>query len=861
MSFVVVCPGCRRPVSVDERLAGRAARCPCCAMAFEVPAPPTRPVPASAVRRNPTPRPRPARAPTPSSPDFDDPEPSRRPKMLLLGLLSVVLVGLIVLVPVLGVGVYLMRDQWASAPPKDSKASQRTEVARVEKPATPPDKPALKDKPLAVQREQPREKPAESPLSKRTPEPAAKRDADLEPTPREEAPKSEPAPKTQTPKPTTPPKVEPAKVESPKAEPPKDEPAKAEPSKIKPVPKVEEAKPEKPEKTKPTAAPPRAEVAKADAPPKTETRREEPPPREEAPAAKPAAPLPPQRRLSGDEIFSRLVKSSVLIMNGQGWGSGSLIHAERRLILTNYHVVGDNRTVDVSFPCYDNSGKLIVDGDYYLRAYQDRKFLRGTVLRRAKDRDLAVVRLDKLPEDIPALKLAAHSASTGQTVYSVGNAGASDARWQFVTGTVRQVHHYNWDVQVGRKNLSFDADIVETTSPTNPGDSGGPLVNDRLQLVAVTQGANVRARELSIFIDIGEVKKLLKECDVNLADVVASPDDGPEGLADAATIAELIKHLHDEDTRMRVEAAQRLAAIGPEAKAAAPALKKLLKSDDEPEVRRNAARALGRLGPEMRNKVRRDVFAALLDSDNEVRLAVLQALANLGAPEEGELEKLLSFLHDARRRHENKACASVLKVLAGFGPEAKEAVGDLRELLKYENREVRTQALATLRKIGPAAAEAAPDLVEFLKESDSSVRLQAALALLALDPQAAGPGREALSALILTLRPETIDEIKNATYQEGVKETRALLIKIGQPAAERLLRAIEGEFRASRRRAEASALNAAAREAALKIIADIGPKAYSNRMLTALVELQRNDPSRAVRDAAQEAHIKIQGGN
>jgi HEAT repeat protein len=828
-------------------------------MAFEVPAPPTRPVPASAVRRNPAPRPRPA--PTPSSPDFDYPEPSRRPKMLLLGLLSVVLVGLIVLVPVLGVGVYLLRDQWASAPPKDSKASQRTEVARVEKPAAPPDKPAPKDKPLAVKGEQPREKPAESSLPKRSPEPAPKRDAELEPTPHEETPKTEPAPKAETPKPAAPAKVEPAKVESPKTAPPKDEPAKAEPPKIKPMPKVEEAKPDKPEKTKPTATPPRTDVAKADPPPKTDTRREEPPRREEAPAIKTAAPLPPERRLSGDEIFSRLVKSSVLIMNGKGWGSGSLIHAERRLILTNYHVVGDNSTVDVSFPCYDNSGKLIVDGDYYLRAYQDKKFLRGTVLKRAKDRDLAVVRLDKLPEDTPALKLAAHSASTGQTVYSVGNAGASEARWQFVTGTVRQVHHYNWDVQVGRKILSFDADIVETTSPTNPGDSGGPLVNDKLQLVAVTQGANVKARELSIFIDIGEVKNLLKQCDVNLADVVASPDDGPEGLADAATIADLIKHLHDEDTRVRAEAARRLAAIGPEAKAAAPALKKLLKSDDEPEVRRNAALALGRLGPEMRNKVRRDVFAALRDSDNEVRQAVLQALANLGAPEEHELEKLLSFLHDARRRQENKACVYALKVLAGFGPQAKEAVSDLRELLKSENREVRAQVLATLRKIGPAAAEAAPDLVEFLKDSDPSVRMQAALALLALDPQAAGSGREALSVLILTLRPETAAELKDATYQERVKETRALLVKIGQPAAERLLRAIEGEFRASRRRAEASALNAAAREAALKIIADIGPNAYSNRMLTALVELQRSDPSRAVRDAAQEAHIKIQGGN
>jgi HEAT repeat protein len=264
----------------------------------------------------------------------------------------------------------------------------------------------------------------------------------------------------------------------------------------------------------------------------------------------------------------------------------------------------------------------------------------------------------------------------------------------------------------------------------------------------------------------------------------------------------------------------------------------------------------------MRHKVRRAVFRALRDSDSEVRLAVLQALTNLGAPAEDELEKLLDFLQRARHGQENKACVYVLKVLGRFGPEAKDAVGDLRALLKSESREVRAEALATLRKIGPAAAEAAPVLVEFLKDDDRTLRMQAALALLALDPRVAGQGREALSALVLTLRPETIDEIKNATtYQERIKETRALLVKIGRPAAECLLTAIERDFPPSRLRSEASVLNAAARQTALKIIADIGPNADSDRMLKALVELQRSDPAGAVQDAAREARIKIQRRN
>jgi S1-C subfamily serine protease len=829
MSFVVLCPGCRRQVAVDERLAGHPARCPLCAIAFEVPAPP----------RSAAPRPRPV---------LDDAEPARQRSMLLMGLFSAGIVGLVVLGVAVVVGVYALHEQSASVPPKKPQETQLAEAPprqpiapAADQPdkAPPRDAPAAepqKDNPPAVEGERPFEKPAEKRKPNRPPDPAPRGDAQQ--PPREEARKSEPPAKTETP-----PK---AQTPKPAAPPQPAAPAKVEPTRAEPTPSAEAPKP---------TAPPRAEAAKRDPPPTAETTRPAPQPRASA------SPLPLPRHLRADEIFPRLVKSSVFIVIREGWGSGALVHAQRRLVLTNYHVVGDNSQVYVSFPRYDKSGKLIVDGDVYLRAFKNREFLQGKVLKVAKGQDLAVVQLDKLPEDTPALKLAAKSASTGQTVYSVGNAGASDARWQFVDGTVRGVSHKNWDVKEGRKIHNFDADVVETTSQTNAGDSGGPLVNDRLQLVGVTEGANVAARGLSLFIDIGEVKKLLQGCGVDLAEVVASPDEGPDGVADAADIATLMQGLRDEDMHTRAEAARRLGALGPEARSAARALKKLLSSDDEPEVRRNAAVALGRIGPDIRSQARRDVVAALRDSDSEVRAAVLQALVNLGAPDEDELPAVLSVLRSARRRHENKACLHALKVLATFGPEAKEAVEELRALLKSMDQAVRAQALATLRKLGPAAAEAAPDLAESLRDTDGAVRLQAAFVLTAIDPKAAGAGKEALSVLVLALRPESTAESKDTQFQERIKAIHAVLVKMGEPAAERLLRAIEGEFRSVRSRSETSTLNATAREKALQIIAAIGPRANTSRMLTALVELQRSDPSRAVREAAQEAHIKIQGGN
>src|SRR5262249_44416602 len=61
---------------------------------------------------------------------------------------------------------------------------------------------------------------------------------------------------------------------------------------------------------------------------------------------------------------------------------------------------------------------------------------------------------------------------------------------------------------------------IETSSGTNKGDSGGPLLNDKCELVGVTQGFVVGgddARPVSLFIDVSEVKNLLKEHKITLS--------------------------------------------------------------------------------------------------------------------------------------------------------------------------------------------------------------------------------------------------------------------------------------------------------------------------------------------------------
>ncbi|MFN4260871.1 MAG: trypsin-like peptidase domain-containing protein [Gemmataceae bacterium] len=222
---------------------------------------------------------------------------------------------------------------------------------------------------------------------------------------------------------------------------------------------------------------------------------------------------PAQAQYTGEQIYQRALKSTVWILSPVGGGraasgTGSLIDAQRKLILTNHHVVGNREEVMVLFPTIQN-GKLVAEKDYYLDQVRAGNRISGKVIKTDSKRDLAVIQLESVPQGALALLLAAKSAGPGQDVHSVGNPGQSGALWVYTSGKVRQVYNKRW--RSAPDGAEREAQIVETQSPTNPGDSGGPLMNDRGELVAVTQGGALDANLLSIFIDISEVRAFLSE--------------------------------------------------------------------------------------------------------------------------------------------------------------------------------------------------------------------------------------------------------------------------------------------------------------------------------------------------------------
>lgn len=215
---------------------------------------------------------------------------------------------------------------------------------------------------------------------------------------------------------------------------------------------------------------------------------------------------------AGSSVYQKVVRSTAWVHSDRGGGrratgSGSLIDKGRRLVLTNYHVVGAVKKATVYFPVFEGK-RPIPERKYYLD--RPRLGIPGEVVEIDKQADLALVRIDRVPDGVPELPLAADSPDPGQSVHSVGNPGKSGALWVYTPGKVRQVYTKKWKAKLDeRTTVSFEARVVETDSPTNPGDSGGPLVNDRGELVGVTQGGAIDAQSISIFVDRSEVKRFL----------------------------------------------------------------------------------------------------------------------------------------------------------------------------------------------------------------------------------------------------------------------------------------------------------------------------------------------------------------
>ena len=215
--------------------------------------------------------------------------------------------------------------------------------------------------------------------------------------------------------------------------------------------------------------------------------------------------------LTPKEIYHKLLPSTCWVVHelrvgsesGLSMGTGWVVDARRRLIVTNHHVVDGVDVVRVGFPIMKD-GRVVNDTRFYFNGVD---LITGTVIDRSPQRDLALIQLATIPAAAPAVTLATESPDPGERVFTIAAMAHGDENfWDFTSGNVRLV---------SRQHLANGqiAGVVETDMPFNRGNSGGPVVNDRGELVAVVEGAREDARLVSLSVAVDEVRGYLSECD------------------------------------------------------------------------------------------------------------------------------------------------------------------------------------------------------------------------------------------------------------------------------------------------------------------------------------------------------------
>ena len=199
-----------------------------------------------------------------------------------------------------------------------------------------------------------------------------------------------------------------------------------------------------------------------------------------------------------------------------GVGTGWVVDAEKRWILTCRHVVGEQTKLEVFFPTF-RDGRLLVDSsDYLSRRTKFREsghLVTGKVLCTSDELDLALIEVPSLPAGTMTLKLADNRVSLGQAVWSIGHRGDVDTLWNSTVGTVRQsgrlAEGYFWRAE----KLAVNLPSLIVQSPIEVGDSGGPVLNDRGEVVGMISALRRRVPLAAVGPDATAIRAFLKRAE------------------------------------------------------------------------------------------------------------------------------------------------------------------------------------------------------------------------------------------------------------------------------------------------------------------------------------------------------------
>ena len=238
-------------------------------------------------------------------------------------------------------------------------------------------------------------------------------------------------------------------------------------------------------------------------------------------------------------LYKKCVKSCVFLTakgkDSHSTGTGTLIDAEQRLVLTSFAVAEDVDTVFAQFPVQAKDGAMMVDKQNYLERVKAGEAPKGKVLFRDRSRDLALIQLDKVPAGTPALPLAKEGVATGDPVMVIGHPETVDQVFGFTPGKVRSVAPVAYIVPgpAGEPPQRFRGMMVTSTNPNSLGGPGGPMLDRRGHLVAVEHSWRFPgSAAANTYLAVTEVRAFLAEKKVTIKEAGEEPTKPAEKKAD-----------------------------------------------------------------------------------------------------------------------------------------------------------------------------------------------------------------------------------------------------------------------------------------------------------------------------------------
>lgn len=167
-------------------------------------------------------------------------------------------------------------------------------------------------------------------------------------------------------------------------------------------------------------------------------------------------------------VYNKVERSVVTVINNPyGSGSGVIykVQDNQVYIITNHHVIDNNKTVEVIL----NTGERI-----------DAKVIGSDALA-----DIALLKIESNIELTAMVIGDSSQLNVGETVLAIGSPSGEDFSGSLSVGVISGKDRI---IEVDTNNdnvVDWDMVLIQTDAAINPGNSGGPLVNMAGQLVGI----------------------------------------------------------------------------------------------------------------------------------------------------------------------------------------------------------------------------------------------------------------------------------------------------------------------------------------------------------------------------------------